>query len=435
MEREPSVSAGGSVAFYQSRAHNGRMKTILSVSQLTGYIKDLFDTDPMLSDVWLRGEVSNWARARSGHCYFTLKDAGAELRCVMWRSLARRLLVLPQDGDEIVARGRVTVYLQRGQYQFYVEEVEPIGQGVLFRRFEALKQRLREEGLFDRERKRPLPSFPRQIGVVTSPEAAALRDILNVLRRRYPLARVILSPTLVQGNDASPQIAAAIKSFRHVDVDLIIVARGGGSLEDLWAFNEEVVARAIYDAHVPIISGVGHETDVTIADYVADHRAPTPSAAAELAVKDVRELVDGVQGMRRRLDHLIEGRLFDARQQLEHGWRVLERLSPVSEIAQTRKDVQALSAQMTRRMKSLVELKGARVDGLRGRLSELDPQATLARGYAAVTLCSTGRLVRAPADVASDERLTITVQHGEFPAIAHTDGAEQKKETNERPGT
>lgn len=388
------------------------MRDVFSISRVTNYIKRLFDTDPLLTDIWVRGEVSNWSRASSGHCYFTLKDEEAELRCVMWRSVARQLLVLPGDGDEIVAQGRVTVYPQRGQYQFYVNEVEPIGQGVLYQRLEALKAKLRDEGLFEEDHKRPLPAFPRRIGVVTSATGAAFRDILNVLRRRHPLVEVILSPTLVQGSEAPEQIVAALHALRAFDVDVVIVTRGGGSLEDLWCFNEEIVARTIYDYHVPIISGVGHEIDFTIADYVADHRAPTPSAAAELAVPDIRELGNSVQKMQTQLTTYVETFLFDVRQQTEQQWRLLERCSPAREIEQTRSTIRAYTAQMTRRLDARIELERARLAGVRGRLQELNPHATLARGYAVVSRTEDGRLVRSPADTYAGDALTITVEDG-----------------------
>lgn len=397
------------------------MRDVFSISRLTNYIKDLFDTDPMLGDVWLRGEVSNWSRASSGHCYFTLKDDDAELRCVMWRSVARQLLVLPNDGDEIVAQGRVTVYPQRGQYQFYVNEIEPIGQGVLYQRLEALKAKLRDEGLFDEARKRPLPAFPRRIGVVTSATGAAFRDILNVLQRRHPLVEVILSPTLVQGSDAPEQIVAALDALRKTDIDLVIVTRGGGSLEDLWCFNEELVARAIYAYHVPVISGVGHEIDFTIADYVADHRAPTPSAAAELAVPDTREVRETIRAMQTRLDRGVESVLFDARQQAEQQWRLLERCSPAGQIEQTRATIQGYTAQMARRVDVRMELERARLSGVSGRLHELDPDATLARGYAIVSRADDGRLVRSPAEVSANDAVHITVEGGTFAANVDAD--------------
>jgi len=287
---------------------------IYRVSQITAYIKELFDSDYPLQDLWLEGEVSNYSQAASGHVYFTLKDEEAQIRCVMWRSQVERQAYLPQNGEAIIAHGRISVYEAGGRYQLYVDDIQPAGVGLLYLQFEALKERLAAEGLFDAERKRPLPPFPRRLGVVTSPTAAALKDIVNVLRRRYPVVEVVLSPTLVQGDEAPSQIVAAIEALNeHTDVDAIIVARGGGSLEELWAFNDERVARAIYASQVPVVTGVGHETDFTIADFVADVRAPTPSAAAEVAVPDRQELRGMVESWRGRLAHLMRGRIEEER--------------------------------------------------------------------------------------------------------------------------
>lgn len=393
------------------------MKRVLSVSDVTHHIRFLLESDPVLADVWIQGEVSNWSQATSGHCYFTLKDSGAQIRCVMWRRVAHRLLVLPQDGDEVVARGHVTVYPQRGDYQFYVEEIEPLGQGVLYRRFEALKARLQAEGLFDPARKQPLPLFPRRIGIVTSPKAAALRDILNVLRRRHPLVEVILSPTLVQGSEAPQQIVAALEAFQHVEVDLVIVARGGGSLEELWAFNEEVVARAIARCHVPVISGVGHEVDFTIADFVADQRAPTPSAAAELAVPDRARLLAEVQDKRARLKRAMEIYLAERSHSLAQERRLLERLTPLSAVERAREQVVYLRGQLARCVEDHIQRRLYTLNELRGRLQALNPHATLRRGYAAVAQARTGRLVRSPADVRPGDPLRVTVAEGAFAAV------------------
>jgi exodeoxyribonuclease VII large subunit len=262
-----------------------------NVSELTQYIKELLEDDPPLQDVWLSGEISNFSRSAAGHIYFTLKDAGAALSCVMWRSVATGLTWRPKQGDAALAHGHISLYSVRGTYQLYVDQLKPAGLGDLHAQYEELKDRLRNEGLFDDERKQRLPSFPKAIGIVTSPGAAALRDVLNVLRRRYPLVQVVLAPTLVQGAQAPPQIVAALQSLdTRDDIDVILVVRGGGSLEELWAFNDERVARAIADCRHPVVSGVGHETDFTIADFVADRRAPTPSVAAELVVPDQAEL-------------------------------------------------------------------------------------------------------------------------------------------------
>ncbi|RLC60253.1 MAG: exodeoxyribonuclease VII large subunit, partial [Chloroflexota bacterium] len=298
-----------------------------TVSQLTGYIRRLIEDDPELSDVWVEGEVSNFSRASSGHCYFTLKDAGSQIGCVMWRSVAKVQDYLPVGGDLVLAHGRVGVYEAGGRYQLYVDQLRPAGVGDLYRQFELLKARLEAEGLFAPERKRPLPRFPRRIGVVTSPSAAALRDILNVLGRRYPLAEVLLAPTPVQGDDAPPQIVAAIEALNgRDDVDIIIVARGGGSLEELWAFNDERVARAVAASRIPVICGVGHETDFSLADFAADVRAPTPSAAAELVAPDRAELRAQVAGLAAALVTALQGVVEERRWRLAEQTRALKHL-------------------------------------------------------------------------------------------------------------
>jgi len=264
---------------------------VRTVSDINAYIRRKFEADITLQDVWIEAEISNWKQAASGHIYFTLKDTKAGIRCVIWRAQAQQLLYYPQrEGEAVLAHGKISVYEAGGNYQFYVDDLEPVGQGALHAQFERIKARLEEEGLFDAELRQPLPAFPQTIGVVTSPGAAALQDILNVLRRRYPIAQVVLSPTQVQGNSAPPQIIKALTAIVNQRVDVILLARGGGSLEDLWAFNNETVARAIAACPIPVVSGVGHETDFTIADFVADARAPTPSVAAEIVSPDRFEL-------------------------------------------------------------------------------------------------------------------------------------------------
>ncbi|HRO24613.1 MAG TPA: exodeoxyribonuclease VII large subunit, partial [Promineifilum sp.] len=262
-----------------------------SVSELTTYIREMFELDYRLQEIEVMGEISNFTRAASGHLYFTLKDGAAQIKCVMWRSQAERLRFRPAEGDAVLVRGRVSVYDAGGVYQLYAERLQPAGRGDLAVAFERLKEDLAGEGLFDAEFKQPIPRLPRKIGIVTSADAAALRDILNVLQRRNPLVSVLIAPTLVQGEMAPAQIVRALGWLDgRDDIDTIIIARGGGSIEDLWAFNDERVARAVFAARHPIISGVGHETDFTITDFVADLRAPTPSAAAELAVPDLSNI-------------------------------------------------------------------------------------------------------------------------------------------------
>ena len=386
-----------------------------TVSQLTGYIRRLFEADKTLRNVSVEGEVSTFTRAASGHCYFTLKDAGAEIRCVMWRDVAQSQQRLPQHGDQIEAHGAVGVYEARGTYQLYVDLIRPAGVGDLYRQFELLKARLEEEGLFDPARKRPLPPWPRRVGVVTSPAAAALRDILNVLRRRYPLVEVLLSPTLVQGSEAPPRIVTAIEALSaRDDLDLVIVARGGGSLEDLWAFNDERVARAIVACRHPVISGVGHETDFTIADMSADVRAPTPSAAAELAVPDRAELMAVVAGLSTRLTEIVQGQIHGQRTALAAYQRALRHLSPQTHLHQARQRVDELMATAAGEIRHNVALRRERLAGLSSRLESLSPLATLARGFAIVRQEDTKTLIHSVTQVSPGDRLSVRVVDGVF---------------------
>jgi len=293
----------------------GPQRKVYTVSELTQEIKSLFEKQ--FPDVWVTGEVSNFRAASSGNLYFTLKDASAQLRAVCFRNLARYLKFKPQDGISVIARGRLNVYEARGEYQLYVEYLEPAGLGALQLAFEQLKQKLAAEGLFDPARKKPLPMLPRAVGVVTSPTGAVIRDIVRILRRRFPNLSIVLYPVKVQGEGAAEEIAAGIEYFnRHPLADVLIVARGGGSIEDLWAFNEETVARAIAASKLPVISAVGHETDFTIADFVADLRAPTPSAAAELVVRPRQDLEAELDYRARRMAQILRLKLSEARQRL-----------------------------------------------------------------------------------------------------------------------
>ncbi|MBK6326596.1 MAG: exodeoxyribonuclease VII large subunit [Chloroflexi bacterium] len=385
-----------------------------TVSELTAYIRELFAIDYRLQDLEVSGEISNFTRARSGHLYFTLKDAGAQIKCVMWRSAAERLFFQPEEGDAVVANGRISVYEAGGVYQLYVEHMQPAGRGNLAVAFEQLKQRLADEGLFEAAHKKPIPLTPRKIGIVTSADAAALRDILNVLNRRYPLVSVLIAPTLVQGADAPPQIVRALQWLDgRSDIDTIIVARGGGSIEDLWAFNDERVARAIFAAQHPIITGVGHETDFTIADFVADQRAPTPSAAAELATPDIEEIRPLLQGyaamLRADLDDLIRQK----RWQVQTLARALTHLSPQARLDNNRQRLDVTSARLDRALTSQLVRVRNRLAVAEVGLTAVSPLATLSRGYAIVRHPD-GRLVRAAVEVAAGDSLTIQVADGQF---------------------
>jgi exodeoxyribonuclease VII large subunit len=370
----------------------------------------------------LHGEISNPRQYPSGHLYFTLKDEDAAVSCVMWRSAAGRLPWKPEQGDAVLAHGYISVYAVRGSYQFYVDQLRPAGRGDLHARFEQLRDKLKEEGLFDKERKRPLPEYPRALGIVTSLQAAALQDVLNVLRRRYPLVQVLLVPTLVQGEQAPAQIVGALQALDAMEaIDLILLVRGGGSLEDLWAFNDEGVARAIAACRHPIVSGIGHETDFTIADFVADQRAPTPSVAAELAVPDQMELWQMILEGITRLERTMTQRLDRARQVLDQKQRVLHRLSPQAFVDTQRQQVDDLAHRANRALTSVLALNYSKLAGLQARLGSLSPLATLERGYAVVRLQDTGLVVRSVDQVAGGDDLAIRVQDGEFEAVTRSE--------------
>jgi len=337
----------------------------------------------------------------------------------MWRSSLPRLSYLPAgDGEAVLAHGHISVYEPSGQYQFYVDELEPVGLGALQAQFDKLKARLAQEGLFDEERKRPLPRFPQRIGVVTSPVGAALRDVLNVLRRRYPLAEVILSPTPVQGKDAPPQIVNALGTLSTIeDLDVIILARGGGSLEDLWAFNDERVARAVAASPIPVVCGVGHETDFTIADFVADLRAPTPSAAAELVAPNRDDLARRLRSLKDQLAAGLGEAITRRRQVLAIETRALAQLSPRTWIDQRRQRVDDLSHAAQTIAAHRLSLSRERLNGLSSRLSALNPQATLARGYAIVRRKEDDLVVSRVEQVSPGDRLSVRVSDGEFESV------------------
>ena len=392
------------------------LNQIWTVSGLNGYIKELFDIDAHLRDVEIEGEISNFTRARSGHLYFTLKDESSQLKCVMWRSAAERIRFEPQEGDAVVLKGYISVYEASGVYQMYANRMRPAGRGDLTLAFEALKEKLLAEGLFDEERKKSLPRFPQKIGIATSIDAAALRDILNVLGRRYPIVEVLIAPTLVQGAGAPAQIISALQWLDgRDDVDLILVTRGGGSIEDLWAFNDEGVARAIASARHPIICGVGHETDFTIADFVADYRAPTPSAAAEVATPDSQEIAAFINGAAQYMEREIQKRLIASAERVENLARTLTLAGPQYRIAAYEQTLSQLVQGLDYEMERLLGSAQNRLDLLGTRLQAASPLSILERGYAIVQTPD-GRTVRGVADVAVDDLLHIDVIDGRIAA-------------------
>ncbi len=359
---------------------------VLSVTELTRGLSDLVEEH--YDDVWIEGELSNFTRAASGHCYFTLKDEDAQIRCVMWKHLTQYVYFEPEEGMQVRVNGHASVYERRGDLQIMAQAMRQAGKGAQQKAYEQLKQKLQEEGLFDADRKQPLPAFPETIGVVTSGQGAALQDILSVLERRFPPAQVVLCPVPVQGLDAPQAIADAIAAFNDVPEgdaqrpDLLITGRGGGSTEDLWAFNEEVVARAIAASTLPVVSAVGHESDVSIADFVADERAATPSMAAEIVVPDRRDVAARIRDLHDRLHERVTRTLQDTRQRVDAlvSSRTFHR--PVRRLEQLQQRLDALVDRLERSGDRLTEQARTRLDRLRSRLQAVDPEQPLQRGYA-----------------------------------------------------
>lgn len=386
-------------------------RNILTVSQLTGQVKRLLESN--LPRLWVQGEVSNFTAHSSGHLYFTLKDAGSQLRCVMFRGAAQTLRVFPQDGMQVLAQGDVTVFERAGQYQLNVQQLQPAGQGELALALERLKRKLEAEGLFDQARKRPIPAFPQSIGIVTSPTGAAIRDIVKVARRRWPGIELILRPVPVQGAGAAEEIAQAIGEFNDYGlVDVMIVGRGGGSIEDLWAFNEEAVARAIAGSRIPVISAVGHEVDFTISDFAADLRAPTPSAAAELAVPSRDEVQCKLDDSRERLALALKGMVETYRSRIgslrrSHGMNIMR-----SMVDQRRQLLDSLAARANGGLLRSLQAASFRVSRLGALLEALDPKAVLGRGYS-ICFNLKGRAVRSAGQLAKGERVRARFHTGQ----------------------
>ena len=391
---------------------------LLTVSQLNRYLKSKFEEDSNLTSVFLTGELSNFTHHyKSGHLYFSIKDTTATIKAVMFSTQSARLRFLPQDGMKVIARGRVSIYEATGQYQLYVEDLQPDGIGALNLAYEQLKAKLEKEGLFAAERKQPIPAYPQRIGVVTSSTGAAVQDILNILSRRYPVAEVILAPVLVQGEGAAQEIADAIERFNALDcVDVLIVGRGGGSIEDLWAFNEERVARAVAASHIPIISAVGHETDFTICDFVADLRAPTPSAAAELAVPNREDLLQLLQSYRYTITQLLERRLSQWKQQVDLLSSSPHLASPDAWIRARRESVALLTSRLRTAMKQNTAQQKTRMAVLVGKLEGLSPLKALNRGFV-YAADKTGKLLTDATQVQVGDTIFLTMKNGKVRCV------------------
>lgn len=390
-----------------------KQEQCITVSELTRSIKSLLESSPKLQDVLVKGEISNFKRHSSGHLYFTLKDEKSRLRCVMFRARSSQLRFQPEDGLTVIVHGSIGLYETAGDYQLYADDIFPTGQGALYLAFEQLKARLEKEGLFDQARKRPLPFLPKVVGVITSPTGAAIRDIISVLRRRNPAAEILLAPALVQGEGGPASVVAAVELMNRAGkADVLIVGRGGGSLEELWTFNDESVARAIAASRIPVVSAVGHETDFTIADFVADRRAPTPSAAAELVMPEQGQLLQQIDNAHNRMVTAL-GRAVALRRdrlRLVAAGPALTR--PKDRIFQARQRVDDLGRTAEATIRQLVQQKSSHFDGLAGKLHSLSPLATLARGYAICQLAASQEVVRSVNQALPGSKLLVRVSDG-----------------------
>jgi exodeoxyribonuclease VII large subunit len=410
--RLPESQAYESVGFNNRKAFSmEEKKTVYTVSRLTREIRALLEES--FSEIWVEGEVSNFKRYASGHLYFSLKDETGLINCVLFKNSALRLAFTPEDGINVLSRGRISVYDKRGQYQFYVSSMEPLGKGALQLAFEQLKEKLHKEGLFREEHKKALPALPMRVGVVTSASGAAIEDILNVARRRFANVEITIRPVRVQGDGAKTEIAAAIKEFNEYNsliekrkirahaIDVMIVGRGGGSLEDLWPFNEEVVARAIFGSAIPVISAVGHEVDYTIADFVADLRAPTPSAAAELVMPRKADLAEKIGGLVARTHSVLRNRVGLLEGKVEGLKNSYVLKTPLNVFAQLRQRVDDLTGSAAYAINNILELKTRDLATLSGKMQALSPLAVLERGYS-ITF-KEGRALKDIADVSTGD--------------------------------
>jgi len=389
---------------------------IYSVWEITRYIRQKLDSDELLRDIYIKGELSNVSQPTSGHVYFTLKDEYSELRCVMFRNRNALLKFRLEDGMSVIVRGHISVYEKRGRYQLYVEELQESGIGALYRAFEQLKKKLKDEGMFDATHKKPIPVIPHTIGIITSPTGAAIRDMINITRRRFPHVHILLAPVAVQGEEAAPQIVNAIKLMNRVNrelekVDVLVVGRGGGSIEELWAFNEESVARAIFASEIPVISAVGHETDFTISDFVADRRAATPSEAAELVVPDKRQIEKNMSTLELQLRQNIYKLIEQQRRRLESIEKNVLFRKPTERINQYRQMVDEVKRTLIAEVMHRVQLHRKGLQALNGKLDALSPRAILERGY---SIClKEQKVVRSVMDISTGDMLRILFRDGE----------------------
>lgn len=387
----------------------------VSVSELNTFIKMLLESAPTLNDVYVKGEISNFKNhISSGHFYFSLKDKDSQIKAVMFRSSASKMKFVPENGMMVVAHGRVASYVRDGQYQLYADSMEPDGVGALYVAFEQLKQRLAAQGVFAPEKKKPLPKIPQTIGVITSPTGAAVRDIINIATRRFPFAKIVVYPALVQGENAASSLISGIRYFNDTgSADVIIIGRGGGSIEDLWAFNDENLAKTVCASEIPVISAVGHETDFTICDFAADLRAPTPSAAAELAVPDTAELKHKINNIISRESAVLLQMLSAKRETLARYEKSRYLSSPGYMIDDRRMTLVLSSERLMTSAAHVNEIKKHALSALSGKLEALSPLAVLSRGYGVVS-SEEGKVIKEIADVSVGDKITVKVRDGEI---------------------
>ncbi|HSN94650.1 MAG TPA: exodeoxyribonuclease VII large subunit [Anaerolineaceae bacterium] len=392
--------------------------TILSITSLTNYLREVLESDPVLQDLWVRGEISNFSSPKSGHLYFSLKDADSQMRCVIWKGAALRLHFQPRDGQLVEAHGSMSVYPAGGTVQLYIDELRPAGEGQLFAEFMRLKSKLEGEGLFDQAHKRPIPAYPSHIGVVTSATGAALRDILDTLARRRPDLKVSIAPSAVQGVDAPKEILIALNALtRRKDLDLIILARGGGSIEDLWAFNDEALARAVYNSPIPVITGVGHETDFTLVDFVSDLRAPTPTAAAERASSITRDdLLINLSAFQQQLQTATLNKIQVASQSLQLARAELRRTAPLYRVGNALQRLDDLRERLDLAVNYPLRAAGLKLSTATAQMNALNPRAVLSRGYAILTDKSSGRVLSSIKSAFLGQETLIQLQDGSLDA-------------------
>jgi len=389
---------------------------ILSVTQITQYLRALLENDAILQNIWVQGEISNLSLPTSGHIYFTLKDENASLRCVIWKNAVFGLRDHLQEGAAVEAHGAISIYERSGQYQLYVDDIRPAGEGALYQEFLRLKAKLEAEGLFAPERKRPIPTFPKLIGIVTSASGAALQDILNTLRDRFPLAEVVLAPTAVQGEDAPPQIVKALEQINQIaKPDVILLARGGGSLEDLWAFNDELVVRAVIASQSPVITGIGHEPDFTLADFAADLRAPTPTGAAVQATPDIADLRIHLNSVVGGLINQFQVELTNRANALQAAELGLEKYSPLWKLRQEMQRVDEFNLRLTNSISNRIQIEKMRLEQYNSRIQSLDPLQVMRRGFAMVS-DEQGTMVDSIHKVTPEQRIRVLLQDGRFSA-------------------